>query len=545
MRAWIATLLPASFLAGLTAGCSSSVPSGPTAKPPPATGQAPTSVTQAPAPVTPAPTSAAPDHPAPAARADADADAPASEIVTTEIREMNGAAYGRPAAKWNPGSVAAITAPSSVKTATGFQVQFASHATITTPTVYERKVLVSGGFQGKELFAYEAGTGKPLWGIDLHDDGPSSPACEDKVCVINTESCTIFAISADTGKLLWSYWLGDPLTSAPTIAKGRVFASYPQMATDTPDKPVPPNANHALAAFDLTTGKVLWQLWLDSDVMSAPVAAGNFVYVTTFNGTMIKLEQATGKVRYAMKARATSAPVVLFGADGVEQMYYTRRDAAEAAGAEPTEMVIRADHNEPQTKWHSAKKPARYIDKKAQSQSSYNASSKVQDAHNGFGDGAPAAAAATYAFDNVGVNSVASMQGFQGSRVVHLADKNVNTMGDEVIATDNETGAVVWKYKLAGDTAQGGFLGTAPLAAGNHVLLGTLKGEVLRLDPRSGKSTATYAVGSPIRSQPVVADGWIYVGTEDGKLVAINTKDPAITGWPTWGGNPQRTGIPR
>lgn len=50
-------------------------------------------------------------------------------------------------------------------------------------------------------------------------------------------------------------------------------------------------------------------------------------------------------------------------------------------------------------------------------------------------------------------------------------------------------------------------------------------------------------IGSPIRSQPVVDDGWIYVGTEDGKLVAIDTKDPSVTGWPTWGGNAQRTGI--
>jgi len=535
MRAWIATLLPA----GILAGCSSSAPierAAATAKPPPAA--------QAPAPTTQAPAAPTPDTPAAPVAARVNAAAPATEIVTAEILKMNGAAYGRPAAKWNPGAVAQIAAPKSVKTATGFQVQFASHATITTPTVYEHKVLVSGGFQGKELFAYEAGTGKPLWGIDLHDDGPSSPACEEGVCVINTESCTIFAINAANGKHLWSYWLGDPLTSAPTIAKGRVFASYPQMTSDTPNKPVPPGANHALAAFELKTGKVQWQLWLDSDVMSAPVAVGDFVYVTTFNGTMIKVEQATGKVRYAMKAKATSAPVVLFGADGVEQMYYTRRDAGDAPGAEPTEMVIRADHNEPQTKWHGAKKPARYIDKKTQSQSSYNASSKTQDAHNGFGDGAPLSAAPDAAFDNVGVNSVASMQGFQGSRVVHLTDKNVNTMGDEVIATDNETGAVVWKYKLAGDTKQGGFLGTAPLAAGNHVLLGTLKGEVLRLDPRSGKSTATYAVGSPVRSQPVVADGWIYVGTEDGKLVAIDTKDPTITGWPTWGGNAQRTGIP-
>jgi Ca-activated chloride channel homolog len=466
---------------------------------------------------------------------------PPGEIATADVLKMNGDNFGRPAAKFRAGSVEPIHGPKSTRTATGFQVQFPSRGTITTPTVYDHKVLVSGGFQGKQLFAYETGTGKPLWGIDLHDDGPSSPACDDGICVVNTESCTIFAIEARTGKQLWSYWLGDPLTSAPTIAAGRVFASYPQMATD--GKARPPSANHALAAFDLKTGKVLWQLWLDSDVMSAPVAVGEFVYVTTFQGTMIKLEQATGKVRYAMKAKATSAPVIQFGADGVEQLYYTRR-SVDKAGAAPTEAVIRADHNEPQTKWEGAEKPAEYIDKDAQAATPYASSSKSQDAHNGFSGGAPAAAAPKAAMDNVGVSSVSSMQGFQGSRVVHLADKNVNTMGNEVVATDNETGKVLWKYKLEGDTRrQGGFLGTAPLAAGGHVLLGTLKGEIVRIDPKSGKSTATYSVGSPVRSQPVVADGWIYVGTEDGKLVAIDTKDATITGWPTWGGNAQRTGI--
>jgi outer membrane protein assembly factor BamB len=533
MRAWIASLAALAALAG----CTSSAPAerSPTVKPP-----APALAAE---PGKPAPNKPDPDKPAPAKPKPVKA--AESEIVTAEVLKMNGADYGRPASKFRPGSVSSIPVPRSSKTATGFQVQFASHATITTPTVYDRKVLVSGGFQGKELFAYEAGTGKPLWGIDLHDDGPSSPACEDGVCVVNTESCTMFAINARTGKQLWSHWLGDPLTSAPTIAGGRVFTSYPQAATDRSDKQRPPAANHALAAFDLRTGKVLWQLWLDSDVMSAPVAVGEFVYATTFSGTMIKIEQATGKVRYAMKANATSAPVVLFDGQGTEQMYYTHREAGETAADAPAEMVIRADHNEPQTKWRGAKKAAPHLDKKTQSDSSYGASSKSQDASNGFSGGAPASAAAGLAMDNVGVQSVSSMQGFQGSRVVHFTDKNVNTMGDEVIATDNETGAVVWKYKLAGDLRQGGFLGTAPLAAGGHVLVGTLNGEVLRLDPGSGKSTATYAVGGPVRSQPVVADGWIYVGTEDGRLVAINTKDPAITGWPTWGGNAQRTGIAR
>ena len=52
-----------------------------------------------------------------------------------------------------------------------------------------------------------------------------------------------------------------------------------------------------------------------------------------------------------------------------------------------------------------------------------------------------------------------------------------------------------------------------------------------------------HAIGAPVRSQPVAVDGWIYVGTEDGRLVAIDTKDASLTGWPMWGGNAARTGV--
>ena len=487
--------------------------------------------------------------------------APEGDIVTAHVVELNSDKYARPSATFRAGSVTPVAPPKPTKTATGFQVQFASHASIVTPTVYDRRVIVSGGFQSTLLYAYEATTGAPVWGLDLHDDGPSSPACDRGTCVVSTESCTIFAVDAKTGKHLWSYWLGDPRTSAPTIAGDRVFASYPASAIDGA-KPRPPGVTHALAAFDLRTGAVLWQMWLEGDVMSAPVAVGEFVYLTTFGGTVIKAEQATGKIRYAMKARATSAPVVQF-ANGVEQMYYTRRgddepvaepsdpDAPAPASTSPTnatkkkasEMIIRADHNEPKTVYEANRKDADYVDGDAQAEADYSKKSKSQDAHNGFSS-MPAAAGGKYAFASVGINNVSSMQGFQGSRIVNIGDRNVNTMGDEVLATDVATGKTLWSYKLSGNTrTQGGFLGTAPLSAGKSVFFGTLAGEVVRLETASGKKTQTFPIGGPVRSQPVVDGGWIYVGTEDGKLVAIDTKDPSVTGWPTWGGNAQRTGI--
>jgi outer membrane protein assembly factor BamB len=304
-----------------------------------------------------------------------------------------------------------------------------------------------------------------------------------------------------------------------------------------------------LAAFDLQSGKVAWQDWLDADVISAPVAVGEFLYVATFGGTVIKLEQATGKIRYATRARATSAPVVEL-ADGLESMYYTRRadDAIGAAGGghvkAAAEQIVRTDHNEPQTRYTTPAKKADYLDGDVQDRSALKEKAASHDAGNGFAGGAPASANAGMAKAMVGQSNVASIQQFQGSRILHMASMNVNTMGDEVVATNADDGKPLWTHKLDGNVArEGGFLGTSPIAAGRHILLATLAGKLLELDPQTGKVEATFQVGAPIRAQPVVADGWIYVGTEDGRLVAIDTGDPELTGWTMWGGNAARTSM--
>jgi len=480
-----------------------------------------------------------------------------SELITRDLVAMNANdKWGMPARDFQKGHVSARRAPTMKKTAHGFEVQFGNHSPVSTPAVYDGKVYTSGGFNSREFYAFDAQTGAGSWALDLSDDGPSASACADGVCVFNTESCTVFAVEAKTGKQKWAWFLGDPQTSSPTIAGGRVFTSYPAGAT-TRGKTRPPTASHVLAAFDLQTGQVAWQDWLDADVISAPVAVGEFVYVSTFNGTVIKLEQATGKIRYATKARATSAPVVEFVA-GLESMYYTSRaDTQQIAKPSPgrtpaaptptpavQEQIVRTDHNDPETRYKTEAKNAGYLDSKVQDKSALKGDASSHDAGNGFADGAPASANAKAAQGMVGQSNVATIQQFQGSRILHMASLNVNTMGDEIVGTNPEDGKQMWSHKLEGNAAQaGGFLGTPPLAAGRHVIVATLKGQILEIDPQTGKTEKTFDAGGAVRSQPAVVDGWIYAGTEDGRLVAIDTGDKTLTGWAMWGGNAARTGV--
>ncbi len=65
---------------------------------------------------------------------------------------------------------------------------------------------------------------------------------------------------------------------------------------------------------------------------------------------------------------------------------------------------------------------------------------------------------------------------------------------------------------------------------------------MLQISPEDGKIEKEYQVGTPIRFQPTIENGRIYVGTQDGRLICINTKDPLLTGWPMWGKNAAHTG---
>jgi len=466
--------------------------------------------------------------------------------VLAQVREYNASPYDAPPRQFRAGHVnprkldpGAISAG-----AQGFRVQLPSAAPITTPAVHGGFLVTSGGFHSKELYAFNAKSGALAWAVDLDDDGPSAPACENQVCVFNTESCTVFALAVDTGEHLWSWWLGDPLTSAPTIANGLVFTSYPARGggvqagnAQAPSKGGPPGQSHALAAFDLQTGELRWTRWIDSDVMSAPVAVGSSVYATTFAGTIYKFEQSTGEILAARQTRATSAPVIV----GNDVFYTQRADSGTASTAE--EAIARDNAQAPTKKYVAARKRATYLDARAQRASSYAAKGKSLDAANGFGGGAPATANAAAAEGNIGQASVSTLQAFQGSRVVNHKGLNVSTMGDEVVAVAAETGKERWKQRIQGDlSGAGGALATAPASAGDRLFVGTLDGRVLQIHPQTGAIERTYAVGAAVRSQPVIEQGWLYVGTEDGKLVAIDTGDPTLTGWSQWGGNAQRTG---
>jgi eukaryotic-like serine/threonine-protein kinase len=421
----------------------------------------------------------------------------------------------------------------------GWRMKLSSGRGIPTPAVSQGRVLVGGGFGSYDFYALEAGSGRLAWHQRTKDDGPTAAVIEDDFAAFNTESCTLEVVAIRSGQVVWEKWLGDPLMAQPAIDGGRVFMAYPR------------DGSHYLGAFQLIDGKPLWLTRIDHDVISAPVVAEGRVYLSTFDGTVWCVDPVTGRVDWSQQMKATSAPWIYWG-----QVYVARREAAPTAetrqSGDPTrtrsegldqipwERVSRHDSRSGAHLHSSPSKMASYLHR--QSGAARKATYHLADAAVGFAQ-SPGSAKLEQVAQHLGEDSIARAWRYQGSRPVVVDGIIYDITGDRLEAREVLTDRLLWSWQDSHEVE--GERRMTPLAAANgRVWAGTWDGRILSWDGRSGKVRWEVKLGAPCHWQPVLDQGRVYAGLEDGSLVGFDTGDPHDTGWPMWGGGPGHNGLP-
>ena len=487
-----------------------------------------------------------------------------------EALAMNSSRFPMPPADFEPGTVSPLEFDARVRsTKVGFTIQMPSGSPIPTPTLYRGRLYVGGGFSSKEFYCFNAVTGDYEWGVSLSDDGPSTAVASDDSIIFNSESCTIFALDATKGTLRWAHYMGDPMMSAPSAADGRVFAVYPQAPEDSEsvrgadtesNSPTGLQPTYIVACLDAQSGNVLWRRWIDGDCISAPVVAGGDLHLATLPGTLYRFRVSDGEILGAWHARATSAPAL---ADN--RVFFTRR--TDAPGSAPTEAIVGMNRSDSFVSLVAMNRPAPYLDRVIQESSAATTSANRAESVNGIGGGFgggfnsvpdhvsladtsgaespqpeseeapqdvfaagdslalppdPLAVQQQKAADNVGLGNVSTLQAFHGSRIIHVAGRNYNCMGDELICSSAESGDRLWAVRLSGNLKElGGHLAAPPVWSDGNLFVATVVGDVLQIDATSGTVKARHEVGSELRYPPLVAEGRLYVSTQDGKVVCI------------------------
>ncbi len=344
------------------------------------------------------------------------------------------------------------------------------------------RIYVSGGFSSVSFYALAATTGRIQWATtNLEDNGPTSAVFEDERVIFNTESCTLFALDARTGKRLWLRWLGDPTLAQTAVADGLVFAAHPA------------DRGHVLSALRVTDGAPVWSGWIGSEAIAAPVIAGDSVYVSTLGGLTLRFVRKTGKLRWSKPLHATTAPWI----DG-DELFVTRR-----RGGKEQQVVVAIDSGQILREHHVSK--------------------------------------GAYAGDLPPGSDWHAVWAFEGSRPVIDRGVRYVAMGTEIHATDARTGEPLWHRRYAGDADRRAIGSVA--VAGSNVVFATRDGKLFGLDVDTGYTLWSYDLGVRVVAQPIIARGWIYASTTDGRVVALNVADPTLDGWHMFGGNPHHNGL--
>lgn len=412
------------------------------------------------------------------------------EFYKTAKRDKNGFITEFMQSKINP----AVFEGTVERTADGYNINHTSSSSTSTPATYDGMLLTHGGYYSRNFYSFDEKTGKYNWGLEFAESGPSSAVVEDSVLLINTQSCTLYALEAYSGKLLWSKWLGPDLYSTPSVANGKVYAVYPNelgarvnRLTRTAKGEEDKNLKNVIACFDLKTGKIIWQNWLDSEVLSSPVVSGSNVYLTCLSGKLYEFDKNNGNQLGSINDVAVSPPTV------VNDKVY---------------VSVKVKNNETVAVYNTnGLKPVKKITELS----------------------------SPLIVDDMYKLSSEEQMNFCGTRMLNYKGRNYNVMGNRLICSTTD-GSVLWSMELKDEKPEEKKpLATMPVAAGDKIVISTLSGNILAFDPASGKELNKWSTGHKTENQATINKGWIYSGTEDGKIVSINTGESRFTGWNMFG----------
>ncbi|MFA6450192.1 MAG: PQQ-binding-like beta-propeller repeat protein [bacterium] len=246
-----------------------------------------------------------------------------------------------------------------------------------TPTVSDGKIFIGTGYPNNNLLALDAATGAWLWQFYTEQPILTAPAVKDGVVWIGAGNGVFYGVNEDTGALAAQFptgglvyfsspsilgdtvyatggeydrkiyafslqtgapvWSAEPVTDSEIVktssissANGKVFISigYP---------------NQKAVALDAVTGAILWQYNLgdasDWNFTSAPVMAGNTVYVGSVAGYLTALNADTGALITQMNVGSpiVAAPAV---ADGLIYVAAIDGSVKAFAGADLTPPAV-------------------------------------------------------------------------------------------------------------------------------------------------------------------------------------------------------------
>ena len=313
--------------------------------------------------------------------------------------------------------------------------------------------------------AVNASNGDRKWTFETVPEDRDEPAIGGGVGVdgqsvyVTTGLGEVLSLYAATGKVKWRRALQNPIRAAPTIAGGRVYAV---------------SIDNQLTALKADTGEIEWQhrgITESATLMGAsnPAVVGDSVVVAYASGEIYNLRAENGRVSWNYALTIPTQIGALPAIADIRGLPIVDRGKVFAISHSGRMAAI--DHRTGDRSWEA---------------------------------------------DIGGINSPV-----MGVEAVYILSND-----GQLVALSRESGRIIWvqdmqKLTDPEDKDSDPVYWTGPVMAGGRLWLTNSIGQVVGFSPTDGKEVAKVELDSPIYITPVVANGVMYVVTDEGELVAL------------------------
>lgn len=264
------------------------------------------------------------------------------------------------------------------------------------------------------------------------------------------------------------------------------------------------NGYGVVSALDPGTGKAIWSKNLDVPVRAAPTAAGDRLYVITIDGRFYCLSGVDGSELWAARGLPQSASLMTSTSPAV--------DGDVVVVPYPSGDIMAFMLSDGSTIW---------TENLSRTRQTSQIASMSDVARPAIDDGV------VFAIGHAG--RMVAAQAKSGDRLWSLSIPGseppcaagdtvyVVDTGGRLMALQKSDGKTRWLTQLPAAKNYAG-----PVLAANTLWLVSSSGEVVSVDPLTGKVGGSMQLGEKVYLPPVVAQGHMYVLTDSAKLIALN-----------------------
>lgn len=429
---------------------------------------------------------------------------------------------------------------------------------LSSPTLEDGTIYL--GDQDGTVYAFDAETGAEEWRTTEPADGINSTvAVADETVVAASTDGSVYAFDADTGDESWNVSLGGASWSSPAVENGTVYVG---------------DRDDAVRALELATGDEVWNASVDGPVEGSPAVANGTIVVGTYGGSAYGLQASNGTVDWTWSGESVdpqefdSAPIVVDDSvyladlasddgtrggnvysidveDGSEQWYenVTTEDIYASPVVVDGRLYV-GTNDDSVSVVHSPDQPEATFDYEPIDPSlgddvTYDASDSTadgeivsydwdfrgDDAYDEFGETITRQACPDVTL------SVEDDNGFTDTHTEELpVDAGWPTLGFGV----DRRGVNDCSPSLPSDGASisqtvlyttNGTIQSSPVLVDGTLFVGDDDGYVYAIDAETGSLEWSVETGGDVDATPTVVDGTVYVGSWDETLYALDADD--------------------